>query len=395
MLASLFHTMRLHTCSMLMMWMGILVANGQATLKLELPQGQSLKAGQLPTIACEANGWNPADASGKFSPCGRFWCLPLPASWKPGGTSLAYKLTLGSWETVQTTASGADVENQQLPAAYWSRTDTVTLVVAAFKQGVAKPKRSTASKQVRTIGPVYLPSLKRNTYLAIWLPKAFSKGKRYHVIYAHDGQNLFNDSTSFSGEWGLDEVMEQREREGKPIAIIVGMYNSPDRMAELSPFPNAKYGGGKGDLYFQDWLSTIKPMVDSLYPTDASPRSTWLLGSSLGGLMNAWALQDSRWSGHFGGGLVFSPALWFNPEVLKASTSRSKPKPVAKANRKRLYVYAGGAEDSSMVPLAQQYAQQQEQRGHQVKVCINHAGRHHEHEWRQQLPAALDWLLKP
>ena len=73
----------------------------------------------------------------------------------------------------------------------------------------AAPKKSTASKNVHIIDTAFLiPQLKRTRRVWIYLPENyFSAAKRFPVIYMHDGQNVFDDATSYSGEWGVDESL--------------------------------------------------------------------------------------------------------------------------------------------------------------------------------------------
>ena len=74
--------------------------------------------------------------------------------------------------------------------------------------------------------------------------------KRYPVIYMQDAQNLFNEATSFSGEWKVDETLNQLFAKGNSDVIVVGIENGgAERLNEYSPWKNAKYGGGKGDAY--------------------------------------------------------------------------------------------------------------------------------------------------
>jgi predicted alpha/beta superfamily hydrolase len=73
----------------------------------------------------------------------------------------------------------------------------------------------------------------------VWLPPHYrdTPGRRFPVLYMHDGQNLFNPQTSFLGvDWGIDEALgrlitEQRAR----AAIVVGIWNTPQRAQEYMP----------------------------------------------------------------------------------------------------------------------------------------------------------------
>ena len=111
--------------------------------------------------------------------------------------------------------------------------------------------------------------------------------KNYPVIYMHDGQNLFDRETSYVGEWKVDESLDSLN---EPEAIIVGIEHGGDkRIDELTPFPHAKYGGGKADAYLHFIVDQLKPYVDNNYRTLPDYKNTGVFGSSLGGLFSFYA----------------------------------------------------------------------------------------------------------
>jgi outer membrane receptor protein involved in Fe transport len=61
------------------------------------------------------------------------------------------------------------------------------------------------------------PGLERD--LTIYLPPSYTRGERhYPVLYMQDGQNLFDEATSFGAEWQADETMERLTLEGQARA---------------------------------------------------------------------------------------------------------------------------------------------------------------------------------
>jgi len=144
----------------------------------------------------------------------------------------------------------------------------------------------------------------------IWLPKGYdeSEGKTFPVIYMHDGQNLFNPETSYGGvEWGVDEVITKLSSQHKiPEAIVVGIWNTPKRYQEYMPqkvFTSIersaagpllkKYGGMPvSDNYLKFIVEELKPFVDSVYRTKPERTSTYMMGSSMGGLISIYALCE-------------------------------------------------------------------------------------------------------
>ncbi len=157
--------------------------------------------------------------------------------------------------------------------------------------------------------------LKNDREVIVYLPPGYeaSKSRRYSVFYVHDGQNLFDGATSFipGQEWRIDETAERLIARGKiePL-IVVGVYNTKDRIDEYTPAPDAKYKmGGKADLYGRMLVEELKPFIDSQYRTKHDAKHTGLMGSSLGGLASLYlALKYPKVFGCAG---VVSPSVWF------------------------------------------------------------------------------------
>jgi predicted alpha/beta superfamily hydrolase len=185
---------------------------------------------------------------------------------------------------------------------------------------------------------IYLPTLKVQRTIRVYLPPSYEKGQRYYsVVYMHDGQNLFEEQYAFGRPWYIGRIIDKM-----PIykqAIVVGIDNgSLSRIDEYAPFKN-KGQGGKGAAYMQDIVKTIKPYIESQYRTLNTPEHTWLVGSSMGGLITLYgALMYPNVFGKLG---VFSPAIWFNPEILTQNPSIS-------LENNRFYVVGSKTESQSM-----------------------------------------------
>src|SRR6185436_17362584 len=97
----------------------------------------------------------------------------------------------------------------------------------------------------------------------LYLPKGYKQSKkRYPVLYMHDGQNLFDDSTSFSGEWKVDETLDLLENP----CIVVGIDNGGlKRMNEYNPHDTEQFGKGEGHQYLEFIAKTLKPYIDKKY----------------------------------------------------------------------------------------------------------------------------------
>lgn len=229
----------------------------------------------------------------------------------PRGAMLEYKVTRGSWDTVEKGAAGEELRNrtlkadrnlkEQIKVAKWrSETDAPTAGVAS---------KSTISGDVR-IHELESKILRNRRRLLVWLPPEYEKNPnaRYPVLYMHDGQNLFDDATSFAGEWHADEIAQGLIEQGKvqPI-IMVGIENTWQRVMEYTP------GGpstpGKADLYAKMVVEEVKPFIDSTYRTKPDRDNTGVAGSSLGGLVSLYMLKT--YPSLFGRCAALSPSLWW------------------------------------------------------------------------------------
>ncbi len=152
--------------------------------------------------------------------------------------------------------------------------------------------------------------LRNRRDLLVYLPPSYARSdKRYPVIYMHDGQNLFDQATSFAGEWQVDETMEALSLRGYE-AIVVGIPNlGEQRLDEYSPFHHRGYSQGQGDQYLAFILDTIKPLIDQEFRTLPDRAHTGMIGSSMGGLISFYAFFRQAHAFGFVG--VMSPSLWF------------------------------------------------------------------------------------
>ena len=164
---------------------------------------------------------------------------------------------------------------------------------------------------IERIDAVYSPELDNERDLLVSLPGGYATGeRRFPVIYMHDGQNLFDPATSFSGSWNVDIAMAEVSLDGLD-AIVVGIPNmGRERLAEYSPFEHPRLGGGKGQLYLDFLINTVKPLIDEKYLTIPDREHTGIVGSSMGGLISLYAFF--RHPEIFGFAGVMSPSLWIN-----------------------------------------------------------------------------------
>jgi len=126
--------------------------------------------------------------------------------------------------------------------------------------------------------------------ILVYLPPSYGTANRtFPTVYMHDGQNLFDEATSFAGEWRVDETLEALAAEGIE-AIVVGIPNTgAQRLEEYSPFHDARFGGGRAADYVGFLVDTVKPLVDETFRTTGQREATAVMGSSMGGLVSLYA----------------------------------------------------------------------------------------------------------
>lgn len=254
----------------------------------------------------------------------------------------------------------------------------------------ADPKTSTAQPNVHVLAPMAMPELNRERTIRIYLPPGYEQSKaRYPVVYMHDGQNLFDDATSYLGEWQVDEALNALSKSEHLNLIVVGIDNGLDRrVRELDPWDSAQYGKGEGAQYAAFIVKTLKPYIDAHYRTKSDRAHTAIMGSSLGGLISHYAIAE--YPDVFGKAGIFSPAYWFAPPVFEFSASHIPP------HDARLYFYAGGKEHETMVPNVQRVVAGIRAAGFpgkNLRVEVNPDAPHNETAWRAEFPRAIAWLF--
>ena len=255
------------------------------------------------------------------------------------------------------------------------------------------PRASTAGPGVHVlVQRLAMPGLGRERTLRLYLPPSYESApdRRYPVIYMHDGQNLFDDATSYAGEWGVDETMDAFARTRGFEAIVVGIDNGgEERLRELSPWTNARYGAAQGEQYMAFVVDIVKPFVDTHYRTRPDREDTAIAGSSMGGLISHYALL--RYPQVFGKAAIFSPSYWYSNEVYVQT--KAHPWPAGA----RSYFYIGGREGDESVADVQRMLPLLATPDHAVRDVTLHVepdAQHDERAWRAEFPRAVAWLFE-
>lgn len=314
------------------------------------------------------------------------------------GVPLEYKYTRGTWDTVEKGADFSELENRRFtPLAPAELKDTIQKW--ADKKPYL-PEKATVTGTIRYHREFGSRALGNKRTLAVWLPPSYeqAKAKRYPVVYMQDGQNLFDKATAFIGEeWGADEAAAALAAAEPALeAIIVGVYNTGERLAEYTPYRDAARGGGKGRDYAKFLVKEVKPFIDASYRTLPDRRHTSVAGSSLGGLISLYLLLE--YPEVFSAAGVLSPSLFWADRALPKLAGKK-----AAAGKMRIWLSmgteeggegekAGALEDARKlrgVLLGKGFAEN----GNLVYVEDQGAG-HSEKYWARQVPALLRFLLR-
>ncbi|HYO12058.1 MAG TPA: alpha/beta hydrolase-fold protein [Thermoanaerobaculia bacterium] len=176
------------------------------------------------------------------------------------------------------------------------------------------PFPETLTGTIRVHKPFVSKHLDRPREVFVWLPPGYEKeaGRRYPVLYMHDGQKVF-DAAVTGIEWQMDETAGRLVEAGviEPL-IIVGVNSTADRIAEYTPYTferDSKVEGGKGRLYGRLLVEELKPFIDSTYRTLPDAAHTGLGGASLGGLITLDL--GLRFPEVFGKLIIASPGVWW------------------------------------------------------------------------------------
>lgn len=248
--------------------------------------------------------------------------------------------------------------------------------------------------------------------------------RRYPVLYMHDGQMLFDSSETWNHqEWAVDEALSQYFKKTGKSCIVVGIHNAGEkRYAEY--FPKKPFdmlsregkekiallaekqvsrqmgeSGPVSDLYLQFLAKELKPMIDEAFRTKKEPSSTFICGSSMGGLISLYALCElpqvfgaaaclsTHWPGIFDDYQNPVPAAFMKYLSEKAPSSSTH----------RIYMDCGTTGLDSLYPKYHEQAEKilksKAYSGKKLKSRIVQGAGHNEQAWKARMPEVLEFLL--
>lgn len=266
---------------------------------------------------------------------------------------------------------------------------------------------------------VYSPQLADTVTVDVWTPRGYDAGRErpYPVIYMHDGQNLFDASTSWNHQsWEMDSVTGSLIAAGAIEApVIVGIHSvSSTRIGDLMPQKALAYmdhGGGesmdnllhgnavRGDAYAAFIVETLMPAMDSLYTLTGDASLTSVMGSSMGGLMSIYAMCEypevfgnaACLSTHWVGSLDGNPAY---PEAMRRYLVDKLPRD----GRHRLYLDHGTTSiDSLYGEWEERMIEVADSLGYHapatLETFVDEGAGHEERFWARRVERPLRFLL--
>ncbi|MBI2813841.1 MAG: hypothetical protein HYX71_06120 [Opitutae bacterium] len=246
----------------------------------------------------------------------------------------------------------------------------------------------------------------------VWLPPGYDENPttRYPVVYMHDGQNVFTNGTGYAGNtWEVDRAMQKLLASGASPAIIVGIWSmGMDRYPEYMPRkavtgdtvalfkngPTLPAASLRSDAYLKFLVGELKPFIDRTYRTRPDRAHTSVMGSSMGGLISAYALCE--YPEIFGGAGCVSTHWPTGDGAVIDYLAKALPKPGA---HKFWFDYGTATLDA-------QYESYQVRMDAVMKAAGYTVGRdwitrkfegaeHSEKSWRERVDQPLAFLLGP
>lgn len=256
----------------------------------------------------------------------------------------------------------------------------------------------------------------------VWLPDGYSAKKKYAVLYMHDGQMLFDaNSTWNKQEWRVDETIGRLIKDGKiKDTIVVGVWNNgefrhseyfPQKALEFIPQETRDFIIGKqlknkpqADEYLKFLTRELKPYIDKNFSTRKDRENTFIMGSSMGGLISLYALCE--YPDVFGGAaaisthlpLILAEEIKDKSDVVAASFRTYLDKNLPKADTRKIYFdYGDQTLDALYPPLQKKVDALMTAKGWTEKFWTTRffpGENHSEASWAKRLDIPLEFLLR-
>ena len=254
-------------------------------------------------------------------------------------------------------------------------------------------------------------------HVDVWLPDGHTPDRPCGVLYMHDGQALFDGAQSMSREgWQVDQALGTLIAQGSlPQTLVVGIWHTGRRRhseyfpAKFLPFmaeplrtrfvEQALDGRPRADAYLRFIVEELKPLIDRRYATLRGREHTFVMGSSMGGLISLYALAE--YPAVFGGAAGLS-THWIggferNTQIPDAALSYLR-QALPPAGAHRIYMDRGTTELDALYDDAQARVDAlMAERGFAAPRFVSRVFEgtgHSELFWRERLHLPLRFLLE-
>lgn len=312
-------------------------------------------------------------------------------------------------------------------AARWLASLAMALLLGACT--ASAPTRASAEAPARVVfHPAFPSAYVSARRVTVWLPPGYDGGtERYAVLYMHDGQNLLDPNSAMGHHaWEVDRHLSALLREGRiQKTLVVGIDNSDTRWQDYAPEApfqalspelrtlaiGKQAGPPHSDNYLRFLVEELKPFIDAHYRTRTDRAHTFVMGSSMGGLISVYAL--ARRPDVFGGAACLSTHWPYttnyealsvpgNPQIteIAAAVSGWLGDHVPSGIDHRVY-FDHGTEtvDGLYAPFQQRvdalFLAHDYRDGENFETRVYPGAAHNEESWSARLAEPLAFLLRP
>jgi enterochelin esterase-like enzyme len=349
----------------------------------------------------------------------------------PQGARFEFKLTQGRWEREGLGPSGTVMASSRIDV---DADQDVTITIADWKHDIreylADPAGAGVAGSLLHWADVRSQWLEETRTVSIYLPPQYDTDPqaRFPVIYAHDGQNLFDPRIANTGvDWGFDTAMQALVSQGAiEPAIIVGIWSTPARRLEYAPervlervtgamaaealaaFPPQQR---RADAYARFLVRELKPRIDAAFRTRAGRESTFLIGSSMGGLISLYAMAEypdafggaaglsMHWPVSIDNRLIVDRQEAWRPAIIAAFSDYLSASPLTPAQHRLWLDHGTGFLDHLYAPYQQAltgvFSRLGYGDGDRLRTRVYPGADHNETAWRARLRDPLTFLLGP
>ncbi|GGE32744.1 esterase [Psychroflexus planctonicus] len=261
----------------------------------------------------------------------------------------------------------------------------------------------------------------------VWLPENYSDTIAYATLYMHDGQMLFDSTTTWNKqEWKVDETVSSLMKESKiKPTIVVGMWNvTEDRHTDYFPqqpwenLPDSTRQAVldenhaqseslfrkeiNSDNYIKFITEEVLPLVETNFNVSRNLKDRAVAGSSMGGLISWYTVLEKPnlfgtaicISTHWPGAMPIE-----NNPIPEAFFSYIKEKlPMAPNNHKFYFDFGTETLDALYPPFEEIVNEVFASKNYKESSFRNlkfEGTNHSENAWNQRLHIPLEFALHP